>query len=90
MLQSSPAFHAAFKQKCSALYAADGDIAFSARDYDKAITFYSVAIDLDAASGPIFVKRSKAKLEKKLWEDALLDAQKVQEHLLFISRCSFL
>jgi tetratricopeptide (TPR) repeat protein len=62
----------------------------NAKDYDKAITLYSAAIDLDAASGPVFVKRGKANLEKELWDDALLDAQKVQEHLLFVSRCSFL
>lgn len=68
-----------FKQQCSALYHADGDVAFSASDYDKAITLYSAAIDLDATSDTIFIKRCKAKLDMKLWEDALLDAQKVRE-----------
>ncbi|KAG2091495.1 uncharacterized protein F5147DRAFT_439431 [Suillus discolor] len=68
-----------FRQQCSALYHADGDAAFSASDYDKAVTLYSAAIDLDATSDTIFIKRCKAKLEMKLWEDALLDALKVNE-----------
>ncbi|KAG1723389.1 hypothetical protein EDB19DRAFT_2043800 [Suillus lakei] len=34
---------------------------------------------LNSTSGTIFAHRSKAKLEKMLWEDALLDAQKVIE-----------
>ncbi|KAG2345397.1 hypothetical protein BDR05DRAFT_998531 [Suillus weaverae] len=78
-LQSSPALHADFKQRCSALYHADGDAALSASDYGKAITLYSAAIDLAVTCDTIFIKRSKAKLDMKLWEDALLDAQKVIE-----------
>jgi hypothetical protein len=69
-----------FKQQCSALYQADGDVARSASDNDKAITLYTVAIDLAAAgSDTIFIKRSKAELDMKLWEEALLDAQKVRK-----------
>lgn len=68
-----------FKQRCSALYDADGDAARSASDHDKAIALYSAAIDLAPASDNIFIKRSKAELDMKLWEDALLDAQKVRE-----------
>ncbi|KAG1882419.1 hypothetical protein F4604DRAFT_1678415 [Suillus subluteus] len=34
---------------------------------------------LNSASGTIFANRSRAKLEQMLWEDALLDAQKVIE-----------
>jgi hypothetical protein len=83
-LQSSPPFRAAFEQQCSQQYSADaGDAALKARDYDKAIYLYSVAIDLGDVSDTIFAKRSKAKLEKMLWEDALLDAQKVRQYLLF-------
>ncbi|KAG2339147.1 hypothetical protein BDR05DRAFT_631425 [Suillus weaverae] len=77
----------AFKQECSALFAANGDAvlaasgdaALAASDYDKAIELYSAAIDLDSASDMIFAMRSKAKLAKTLWADALLDAQKVIE-----------
>ncbi|KAG1800320.1 uncharacterized protein HD556DRAFT_1439176 [Suillus plorans] len=68
-----------FKQECSALCAANGDSAFAASDYDKAIDLYSMAIDLDSASDIFFAGRSEAKLSKMLWEDALLDAQKATE-----------
>ncbi|KAJ8594800.1 hypothetical protein M405DRAFT_929909 [Rhizopogon salebrosus TDB-379] len=68
-----------FKQECRALYITRGDAAFATRNYDMAIELYSEAIDLDSATDAIFAKRSKAKLENMLWEDALLDAQKVIE-----------
>jgi hypothetical protein len=48
-----------------------------------AIELYSVAIDLDSASDTIFAKRSKAKLDKELWKEALLDAQKVSYYRSF-------
>ncbi|KAG2160223.1 uncharacterized protein EDB93DRAFT_47699 [Suillus bovinus] len=67
-----------FKQECSALYLADGDAALSASDYEKAITLYSSAIDL-AAANDTFRKRCEANVNMKLWENALLDAQKVVE-----------
>ena len=82
-LQSSPAFHSAFILECNALCTANGDAALAVSDYDKAIGLYSAAIDLDPASHTIFVKRSKGKSEKKIWEDALLDAEKVRCHLFF-------
>ncbi|KAG1746771.1 uncharacterized protein EDB91DRAFT_1245943 [Suillus paluster] len=66
-------------RECCALYLADGDAALAAGDYDTAIDLYSVAIDLNSANDAIFANRSKAKLGKMLWEDALLDAQKVIE-----------
>jgi tetratricopeptide (TPR) repeat protein len=72
-----------FKKRCSTLYQADGDAARSASDNDKAITLYSAAIDLAAASETIFIKRSEAELDMKLWEEALLDAQKVREATVF-------
>ncbi|KAG1785832.1 uncharacterized protein HD556DRAFT_1249156 [Suillus plorans] len=75
--QSSPVFFSDFKQECSALCAANGEAAFAASDYDEAIDLYSMAIDLDSASYIFFANRSEAKLCKMLWEDALLDAQKV-------------
>lgn len=66
-----------------------GNAAFDANNYDKAIELYSVAIDLDFATEAIFANRSKAWLEKLLWEDALLDAEKVRLRLLLHSLCSF-
>ncbi|KAG2345354.1 hypothetical protein BDR05DRAFT_133832 [Suillus weaverae] len=77
----------AFKQDCSARYAANGDVdlvacgdaALAASDYDRAIELSSVVIDLGFATDSVFATRSKAKLKKALWEDALIDAQKVIE-----------
>ncbi|KAG1726975.1 uncharacterized protein EDB91DRAFT_899684 [Suillus paluster] len=68
-----------FTQECSMLCLANGDTALAASDYDTAIELYSVVIDMDSANDVIFANRSKAKLEKRLWDDALLDAQKVIE-----------
>ncbi|KAG1798049.1 uncharacterized protein HD556DRAFT_1440382 [Suillus plorans] len=45
-------------------------------DYDKAIDLYSTAIDLNSTFDTL-ANRSKAKLGEMLWEDALLDMQKV-------------
>jgi hypothetical protein len=70
--------HSAFKQECRALCAANGDAALAARDYDTAIELYSAAITLNSASSTFFANRSKAKLGKMLWMEALLDAQKVR------------
>ncbi|OJA15878.1 hypothetical protein AZE42_13018, partial [Rhizopogon vesiculosus] len=74
----------AFKQEFSALYgmngladlAMSGDVALAASAYDRAIELYSAAIDLDYATDTIFSNRCKAKLEKKSWDEALIDAQK--------------
>ncbi|KAG2345954.1 hypothetical protein BDR05DRAFT_97821 [Suillus weaverae] len=69
----------AFKQECSAFCAANGDVALAASDYDRAIDLYSAAINSNSASDAVFGNRSKAKLGKMLWTEALLDAQKVIE-----------
>jgi len=78
-----------FKRDCGALYAASGDMSLTAGSYDEAIELYSAAINLDSATDTIFANRSKAKLEKLLWEDALVDAQKVRGHCLFHRQFSF-
>lgn len=73
-------------RECNALYtangvaefAASGDAALAEKDYDRAIELYSAAIELDSATDIIFANRSKARLLKMLWDDALLDAEKVQ------------
>ncbi|KAG2147911.1 uncharacterized protein EDB93DRAFT_395340 [Suillus bovinus] len=65
-----------FKQECSALCTANGDAAFVANNYERAIDLYSAAIELCSASDVIFAKRCKAKLGKMLWIEALHDAQK--------------
>ncbi|KAG1793101.1 uncharacterized protein HD556DRAFT_1527625 [Suillus plorans] len=63
----------------NALFLVNGDTVLAAGDYDRAIDLYSVVIDLNSASDVVFVKRSKARLGKMLWMEALLDAQKVTE-----------
>ncbi|KAG2743238.1 hypothetical protein P692DRAFT_201795091 [Suillus brevipes Sb2] len=69
----------AFKRACSTLCAANGGAALAARDYDRAIELYSAAITLNSSSSTAYANRSKAKLGKMLWTEALLDAQKVIE-----------
>ncbi|KAG2339568.1 hypothetical protein BDR05DRAFT_1003235 [Suillus weaverae] len=68
-----------YSQECSTLFLTKGDTALAASDYDRAIELYSAVIDLDSASDAVFAKRSKARLGKMLWPEALLDAQKVTE-----------
>ncbi|OJA14890.1 hypothetical protein AZE42_13467, partial [Rhizopogon vesiculosus] len=70
-----------FEQDCSALYTSSGDADLAAMDHDKAIELYSSAIDLSSSSSTdtMFEKRCRARLGKMLWEDALLDAQKIAE-----------
>ncbi|KAG1811113.1 uncharacterized protein BJ212DRAFT_1483786 [Suillus subaureus] len=48
-------------------------------NYDRAIEIYSAAIDLNLATDTIFANRSKARSGKMLWDNALLDAEKVIE-----------
>ncbi|KAG1732343.1 hypothetical protein EDB19DRAFT_1912066 [Suillus lakei] len=66
-------------QECSTLCLAGGDAALVANEFDRAINLCSLAIELNSTGDAIFATRSKAKLGKVLWEDALLDAQKVIE-----------
>ncbi|KAG2128510.1 uncharacterized protein EDB93DRAFT_1268284 [Suillus bovinus] len=68
-----------FKERCSVLCVANGDTALAVSDYDTAIDLYSAVINLHSASDTVFANRSKAKLSKMLWTEALLDAQKVIE-----------
>jgi hypothetical protein len=45
--------------------------------YDRTIELYSAAIDHDLATDTIYANRSNARSGKMLWDDALLDAEKV-------------
>ncbi|KAG2363571.1 hypothetical protein BDR07DRAFT_1403970 [Suillus spraguei] len=69
----------AFKRDCSIHYTAGGDDALAAGNYDEAIELYSAVIDLDFATDTIFANRSKARSGKMLWDDALIDVEKVIE-----------
>jgi hypothetical protein len=77
-LQSSPSSHSDFKEECSALCIDNGHAALAAGNHDSAIKLYSAVINLNSASHTVFANRSEAKLGKKLWTEALLDAQKVR------------
>jgi len=57
--------------------AASGDVALAASNNDRAIELYSAAIELDLATDVVFANRSKARSGIMLWDDALLDAEKV-------------
>jgi stress-induced-phosphoprotein 1 len=54
-----------------------GNKAFAAKDYDKAIQLFSAAIALDPSNHVLFSNRSAAKAGKKLWTGALEDAEQV-------------
>jgi len=70
-------------------YVACGDDTLAAGNYDWAIKLSSAAINLSLAADTIFANRSKVRSGKMLWEDALLDAEKVQCQLPFHIQCSF-
>ncbi|KAF8211560.1 activator of Hsp70 and Hsp90 chaperone [Mycena galopus ATCC 62051] len=52
-----------------------GNKAFAAKDYDKAIDLFTQAIALDPTNHVLFSNRSAAHSGKKQWEDALTDAE---------------
>jgi stress-induced-phosphoprotein 1 len=54
-----------------------GNKAFAAKDYDKAIELFSQAIQLDPQNHVLFSNRSAAKAGKKQWDQALEDAEQV-------------
>ncbi|KAG2367094.1 hypothetical protein BDR07DRAFT_1394283 [Suillus spraguei] len=68
-----------FTEQCRTLCLTSGDAALAASNLDGAIDLYSAVINLNCTSDVVFANRSKAKLGKMLWEDALQDAQKVIE-----------
>ncbi|KAK2466395.1 hypothetical protein APHAL10511_002037 [Amanita phalloides] len=52
-----------------------GNKAFSAKDYDKAIDFFSQALAIDPTHHVLWSNRSAAHAGKKQWPDALSDAE---------------
>ena len=67
-----------FRLHCHEKHECLGDVTADAQRYDEAITHYSAAISLDLRSPPgLLIKRSKARMAKGLWEDALDDAKQV-------------
>lgn len=56
----------------------EGNKAFSAKEYDKAMDLFSQAIQLDPTNHVLYSNRSAAKAGKKLWDAALEDAEEVR------------
>ncbi|KAG2357616.1 hypothetical protein BDR07DRAFT_359140 [Suillus spraguei] len=54
-----------------------GNKAFAAKDYDKAIELFTAAIAIDPSNHVLFSNRSAAKAGKKEWATALEDAEQV-------------
>ncbi|KAI0313442.1 chaperone [Amylostereum chailletii] len=54
---------------------AEGNKAFSAKDYDKAIELFSKALEIDPTNFVLWSNRSAAKAGKRQYEAALLDAE---------------
>lgn len=48
------------------------------KEYNEAVHQYTTALDINPpSSSGLYVKRSKARAEIRLWEDALMDAEEV-------------
>lgn len=54
-----------------------GNKAFAAKDYDKAISLFTDAIKLDPSNHVLYSNRSAANAGKKAWGAALEDAEAV-------------
>lgn len=63
-----------------------GNKAFAAKDYDKAIDLFTQAIALDPNNHVLYSNRSAAKAGKKDWGAALEDADQVSLVYLVSSR----
>lgn len=59
---------------------AEGNKAFAAKDYDRAIDLFSKALDLDQSNFVVWSNRSAAKAGKRDWDGALADADQVSSH----------
>ncbi|KAG1789016.1 uncharacterized protein HD556DRAFT_1275673, partial [Suillus plorans] len=70
---------AAFKHKCTSRCVTKGDEAVTASNYEMAVELYSVGISLDSSCESLFARRSKANLTRRLYTEALDDAEKVIE-----------
>ncbi|KAF8547868.1 YVTN repeat-like/Quino protein amine dehydrogenase [Imleria badia] len=65
-----------FRLRCYEKLERVGDAAVGAQRHDDAIIYYSAAISLNAdSSQDVFIKRSKVRMAKGLWEDAVEDAK---------------
>ena len=66
-------------QKCITAFETNGDVAATSKDLKRAVAQYSVALSLNPSKYVgLFVKRSTARGNLGLWEDALKDADEVR------------
>ena len=66
----------------------EGNKAFQAKDYDKAIELFSKALELDPNNFVLWSNRSAAKAGKRQWQAALEDAEQVRIRILIFERCT--
>lgn len=67
-----------FKSRCSEQLERLGDSATENWRHDDALKYYSAALSIQPADTPgYFIMRSKSRMAKGLWEDALDDANEV-------------
>ncbi|KIK65718.1 hypothetical protein GYMLUDRAFT_367459 [Collybiopsis luxurians FD-317 M1] len=60
-----------------------GNKAFAAKDWDKAIDLFSQAIAIDGSNHVLYSNRSAAYSGKRNWDEALKDAEKVRDFSTF-------
>lgn len=67
-----------------------GNKAFQAKDYDKAIELFSQALELDPNNFVLWSNRSAAKAGKRQWAGALEDAEQVRRisDIIMDAKCS--
>jgi stress-induced-phosphoprotein 1 len=63
---------------------AEGNKAFAAKDYDRAIDLFSQGLDLDQTNFVLWSNRSAAKAGKRDWDGALADAEQVRYGLVAV------
>ncbi|KAF8546461.1 hypothetical protein OG21DRAFT_1119921 [Imleria badia] len=67
-----------FKSRCRVKLEGLGDLAMSSRQHDEAISRYSAALSLNLTDPQtLLIKRSKARANMGMWQDALNDANEV-------------
>jgi stress-induced-phosphoprotein 1 len=61
-----------------------GNKAFAAKEYDKAIELFSQALEKDANNFVLWSNRSAAKAGKRDWVAALEDAEQVRQRISYL------
>lgn len=67
-----------------------GNKAFAAKRYDEAIEIFTQAIALDPSNHVLYSNRSAAKAGKKMWAEALADAEEVCPQCFIVDSKSYI